>query len=101
VTVESVPEGANMVLGMFLINSVPALVLFDSRASHSFITKSFMEKYNILIYLLRRKLLIRSPGGEMSPSLMPRTKLGIEGIEFVVELIILGSRGIDVIIGLY
>jgi hypothetical protein len=31
---------------------------------------------------------------------MPQTKLGIKGIEFVVELIILGSRGIDMIIGL-
>jgi hypothetical protein len=43
VIVESVPEDADVVDGMFLINSIPALVLFDSRASHSFVTKSFVE----------------------------------------------------------
>jgi hypothetical protein len=38
VTAESVPEDANVVYGMFLINSILALVLFDSGASHSFVT---------------------------------------------------------------
>jgi hypothetical protein len=44
VTTESVPEDADVVYGMFLINSISASLLFDSRASHSFVTKSFMEK---------------------------------------------------------
>jgi hypothetical protein len=43
VTAESVPKDADVVYGMFLINSIPASVLFDSRASHSFITESFVE----------------------------------------------------------
>jgi hypothetical protein len=65
VTAESVPEDADVVYGMFLINSIPALVLFDSRASHSFLTKSFVEKHNIPNYPLKKKLLIRSPRGEL------------------------------------
>jgi hypothetical protein len=60
VTAESVPEDADVVYGMFLINSIHASVLFDSGASHSFVTKSFVEKHNILNYHLKRKLLIRS-----------------------------------------
>jgi hypothetical protein len=56
VIVESVPEDADVVYGMFLINSIPALVLFDSGASHSFVTKSFVEKHNISNYPLKRKL---------------------------------------------
>jgi hypothetical protein len=47
VTVESVPEDADVVYGMFLINFIHASVLFDSGASHSFITESFVEKHNI------------------------------------------------------
>jgi hypothetical protein len=39
VTAESVPEDADVVYDMFLINSIPASVLFDSVASHSFITR--------------------------------------------------------------
>jgi hypothetical protein len=50
VTAESVPEDADVVYGMFLINSIHASVLFDSGASHSFVTKSFVEKHNILNY---------------------------------------------------
>ena len=57
-TAESVPEDADVVYGMFLINSIPASVLFDSGASHSFVTKSFVEKHNISNYPLKRKLLL-------------------------------------------
>jgi hypothetical protein len=89
-----------MVYGMFLINSIPASVLFDSRASHSFVTKSFVEKHNILNYPLTTKLLIRSPGGELrSTHSCPQTKIEIRRISFLVELIILESSGIDVILG--
>jgi hypothetical protein len=59
VTAESVPKDADVVYGMFLINSIPASVLFDSRASHSFITKSSVKKHNIPNYPLKKKLLIR------------------------------------------
>ena len=62
-TAEMVPKDADVVYGMFLINSIPASVLFDCGASHSFITKSFVEKHNISKYPLKRKLLIRSLGG--------------------------------------
>jgi hypothetical protein len=39
VTSESIPEDDDVVYGMFLINSIPSSVLFDSSASHSFVTK--------------------------------------------------------------
>jgi hypothetical protein len=101
VTTETVQEDADVAYGMFLINSIPALVLFDSGASLSFVTKSFVEKHNISNYLLKRKLLIRSPGGEIrATQSCPKTKLEIRGISFLVELIILESSGIDVILGI-
>jgi hypothetical protein len=101
VTAESVPEDADMVYGMFLINSIPASVLFDSGASHSFITKSFVEKHNIPNYPVKKKLLIRSPGGELRAThSRPQTKIEIRGLSFLVEMIILESSGIDVILGI-
>jgi hypothetical protein len=101
VTTEIVPEDANVVYGMFLINSIPASILFDSGASHSFVTKSFVEKHNISNYPLKRKLLIRSPGGELRAThSCPHTKLEIIGISFLLELIVLESNGIDVILGI-
>ena len=38
---EEAQEAPDVVLGMFSINSVLARVLFDSRASHSFVTEEF------------------------------------------------------------
>jgi hypothetical protein len=101
VTAESVPEDADVVYGMFLINSIVASVLFDSRASHSFVTKSFVEKHNITNYPLKKKLLIRSPRGELRAThSCPQTKIEIRGLSFLVELIILELSGIDVILGI-
>jgi hypothetical protein len=101
VIVEIVLEDADVMYGMFLINSIPASVLFDARASHSFVTKSFVEKNNISNYHLKRKLLIRSPGGEIRAThSCPQTKLEIRGIKFLVELIILESTRIEVILGI-
>jgi hypothetical protein len=92
VTAESVPEDADMAYGMFLINSIPTSVLFDSGASHSFVTKSFVEKHNIPNYPLKKKLLIRSPGGEFRATRSClQTKIEIRGLSFLVELIILES----------
>jgi hypothetical protein len=42
--VEEAQEATDVVLGMFLVNSVLARVLFDSGASHSFVTESFVDK---------------------------------------------------------
>jgi hypothetical protein len=42
VTAEQAQDAPSVVLGTFLVNSVPAKVLFDSGASHSFITEEFV-----------------------------------------------------------
>ena len=58
-------RSADVVYGMFLVNSIPASVLFDSGASHSFITESFVEKHNLPKHPLKKMLHISSPGGDM------------------------------------
>jgi hypothetical protein len=50
---------------------------------------------------LKKKLLIRPPGGELRAThSCPQTKIEIRGLSFLVELIILESSGIDVILGI-
>jgi hypothetical protein len=46
-TVEQAQDASGVVLGTFPINSEPATVLFDSGASHSFITNQFVAKRNM------------------------------------------------------
>jgi hypothetical protein len=49
----------------FSSNSVLATVLFDSRASHSFITDQFVAKYNLSMSTMKNPLIVSTPGGEM------------------------------------
>jgi hypothetical protein len=63
VDAEVTQENPRVVLGMFLVNSTPASVLFDSGASHSFITSQFIAQHNIPINPMSRHLLVTSPGG--------------------------------------
>jgi hypothetical protein len=50
---------------MFSVNSTTAIVLFDSRASHSFISTAYVEKHNIPVAMLKCHMVISSPGGDM------------------------------------
>jgi hypothetical protein len=65
VTAEEAQGDKDVVLGMFLINSVPATVLFDSGASHSFITEQFVTKHDVPRSSMKMHLLISSPNSEM------------------------------------
>ena len=44
---EEIPQGEPMMAGMFTIDSHSAYVLFDSGASHSFMSMGFAQRYNI------------------------------------------------------
>jgi hypothetical protein len=101
VTAEEAQEVKDDVLGTFLINSVPATVLFDSRASHSFITEQFVTKHDVPRSSMKTHLIISSPNGEMkSTYVCPQVNLKIEEIDFEADLVILTSSGIDVILGM-
>src|SRR6187551_3465250 len=101
VAAESAQEAQDVVLGMFLVNSAPASVLFDSGASHSFITAQYVAKYNINMAPMKNSMLVSSPGGNMKANFIcPRVNLKIVGVDFPADLIVLNSEGIDVILGM-
>jgi predicted aspartyl protease len=100
-TTEQVQDTPGFVLGTFSINSVPATILFDSGASHSFITEQFVAKHDIPMSSMKTHLLISFPNGEMkSTHVCPRVNLKIRGINFQADLVALTSSGIDVIPGM-
>ena len=41
---EEIPMREVVIIGMFLINKHPAIVLFDSGGSHSFMSQTFASK---------------------------------------------------------
>jgi hypothetical protein len=99
--VEQAHDASGVVLGTFPINSVPATVLFESRATHSFITDQFVAKHNMPVSPMKKPLLVSSPGGDMKAShLCPQVNLKIMGVDFPSNLVNLKLWGIDVILGM-
>ena len=45
-TMEEIPTGEVVTAGMFLVNKHPAIILFDSGASHSFMSQTFASKHD-------------------------------------------------------
>jgi hypothetical protein len=62
VTAEEAAEAPDVVLGTFLVNSIPARVLFDSGASHSFVTEHFVKKGKLKSTMMTRAMLVQILG---------------------------------------
>jgi hypothetical protein len=63
--VEQAQEAPDVVIGIFFIIDTSAVVLFDSRASYSFISTTYVEKHNLSLALLKCQMIVSSPGGDM------------------------------------
>jgi hypothetical protein len=101
VAVEEAQEAPDVVIGMFLISDTFVVVLFNSRASHSFISAAYVGKDNLPLALLRCQMIVSSALGDMpARQLCPKVNLKIRVVDFVANLIVLESKGIDVILGM-
>jgi hypothetical protein len=101
VAIEDDEETPDVVLGMFLANSNTTIILFNSGASHSFISIEYVAKYNLPVCLLKYRMVVSSPNGDMpARQVCPRVIHKIRGVDFTTNLIILNSKGIDVILGM-
>ena len=90
-----------MVIGIFLVHSAPTSVLFDSGASHSFITAEFVAEHSIPMCTMPKPMFVSSPGvGMKAAYICPKVNLKIMEVDFSANLIMLNSSGIDVILGM-
>jgi hypothetical protein len=62
VVVEYAQEAPNVIIGMILVSDNNAIVLFDSRASHSFVAANFVQKHNLPLPMLKNRMIGSSPG---------------------------------------
>jgi hypothetical protein len=99
-TMEDIPEGEQVLAGTFSLKH-PTTVLFDSGASHDFISKAYTQKHQLVIEHIITPYLIRTPGGNIATKqLVMATPLSLAGRLFRTNLIVLEGQGIDVILGL-
>jgi predicted aspartyl protease len=62
---EAFQETPSMIVGMFPVDSQIAEVLFDTGATHSFITTSWVEAHNLLITTMSTPIQIDSASGRI------------------------------------
>jgi hypothetical protein len=81
VAVEDAQAAPDVILGMILVNDNNAIVLFDSRASHSFIAANFIQKHNLPLSMLKNWMIVSSPGGDMNARhVSPKVNILIRGL---------------------
>jgi hypothetical protein len=101
VDAQEAQQAPGVVLREFLVEFTPVDVIFDSRASHSFIATSFVEKHGIPTASLEIPLVIGTPGSDLLCHLKcSQVRILLSGVVFLADLAALPSHKIDVILGM-
>ena len=89
-------------VGTFLVSSVPALVLFDSGASRSFISLDFSRHISIPREALSRPLQVSIADERevCATEVIRGCVLEIFGVEFPIDLVPIAMRDVCVIVGM-
>jgi predicted aspartyl protease len=98
---KAIQDAQDMAVGMFPVESYPTKVLFDTGATHSFVSTSLVEAHNIPIEPMIPPLRVNSVGGKVqSDRICPNLRIEIRGIDFPANLVVMGTQGLDVILGM-
>jgi hypothetical protein len=93
-TMEEIPTGEEVLPGTFFLNEHPVIILFDSGASHNFMSFTCAKKAKL-------SLVISTLGGHVdSNRIVQKAPLDLSTRIFSTNLIILSGQGIDVILGM-
>jgi hypothetical protein len=99
--VATTSEGEPVMMGTFLVANHPAVILFYSGASHTFISKKFVEQYCIPYTESREGFTIHSPGGQIfTKEVAFQVPVTLAERDFPTNMIVLKGQDIDVILGM-
>ena len=88
-------------LGTILVHSLPSHVLFDSGATHSFISSQFVARHRIPCDHMDEEWSITTGGGSIICSLIcKKSPLMVCDREFEANLIVIKNSAFDVILGM-
>jgi hypothetical protein len=95
------PTGEEVLAGMFFLNEHPIIILFDSGASHDFVSFTYAERARLTLVALGTPYVISTPGGQVDTNhIAQKVPLELSERVFSTSLIVLSGQGIDVILGM-
>jgi hypothetical protein len=99
--VEGIHEGEKVLTDTFLLFGSPIIILFDSGASHDFISSACAKRAKLSLTVTKPSSVIRTPKSRILANLISReVLLKLARHEFPTYLIVLDGQGIDVILGM-
>jgi hypothetical protein len=99
-TLAELPDGAPVMSGTFSIHHKPVVTLFDSGATHSFISNNCGARKGLDLCPTQGSYMISTLGGKITSNQMVKSvpiQLGSQVIK--TDLVMLNLEGIDVILG--
>jgi predicted aspartyl protease len=100
-TISDIPEGASVFTGTFSINDTPVNILFDSGATHSFISEKLLGKMGLKGSHTNSAYKIITLGGQITSDILIRgVCLGLGSKIFPTNLIAISLACMDVILGM-
>jgi hypothetical protein len=98
---EEIPMGEEVLAGTFFLNECPIIILFDSGASHDFMSFTYAKKEKLSLVASGAPYMISTPGGRVDANqVAQKVLLELFGRIFSTNLIILSGQCIDVILGM-
>jgi hypothetical protein len=98
-TVEEIPTREEVLAGTFFLNERLIIILFDSRASHDFMSATCTRKDKLSLGASGAPYVINTPGGRVDVDhIVQKVPLNLDGRVFEIDLITLSGQGIDVIL---
>jgi hypothetical protein len=99
--VEDIPEGEEVPAGTFSLFGHPVIILFDSGASHDFMSATCAKSVKLVLTVAKPSYMINTPGGWVVAKHIAReVPLKLAGQVFPTHLIVLDGQGIYVILGI-
>jgi hypothetical protein len=101
-SIEEIPSGEVVTAGKFIVGQYSAVVLFDSGASHFFISPMFVSKFAHKLHMIDGEgYCIRAASGNIfTNQVVGDLEFEIEGRKYSLTLVVLPRLGIDVILGM-
>jgi hypothetical protein len=99
--VEEIPTGKEILVSTFFLNEHSIIILFDSGASHDFMSSACVERAKLTLVASGAPYVISTPGGRVDTDrIAQKVLLKLSGRVLSTNLIVLSGKGIDVILGM-
>jgi predicted aspartyl protease len=93
--------GEEVLTGTFFLNEHPIIILFDSGASHDFMSSACAKRSKLTLVASGAPYVISTPGGRVDTDrIAQKVPLKLSRRVFSTSLIVLSGQGIYVILGM-